>query len=81
MGQQPHFYATLIFGSNPVFELIILTILVLLSAHGLFRALKPASSSTKKATRKVGNEMQMKECAQCLVEGVLAASGVRLAAL
>lgn len=72
--------ATLIFGSNPVFGLIVPTILVLLSTYRLFKVLKPDSPSEKQ-TGEAGNEMQVKECTQRLVEGALAASGVQLAAI
>lgn len=70
--------ATLILGSNPVFELIVPTILVLLSTYKL---LKPTDSSGEKQTGEAGNEMRVKESTQRLSEGVLAASGVQLAAI
>ena len=72
--------ATLIFGSNPFFGLIVLTTFVLLSTYKLFKALKPNSLSEKQ-TGVAGNDMQVKECTQLLAEGVLAASGVQLAAI
>ena len=73
--------ATLIFGSNPVFGLIVPAIFVLLSTFWLFTLLKRADSASEERAEEEGNEMQMKECAQRLTEGVLAASGVQLAAI
>lgn len=69
----------MIFGSNPLFALIAPAIVVLLSTYWLFKLLKAADSSSEKQTREAGNKMHVKECAQRLVEGVLAASGVQLA--
>jgi hypothetical protein len=49
--------------------------------YRLFRFLKPTDSSSDEQAEEEGNEMQMKECTQRLSEGVLAASGVQLAAI
>lgn len=73
--------ATLIFGSNPVFGLIAPTIFTLLSIYRLFGLLKPTDCPSQEQAEEEGNEMQMKECTQRLTEGVLAASGVQLAAI
>ncbi len=69
----------LIFGPNPVFQLIVLALSAVLSTYWLFKLLKAADSPGEKQTRKAGNEMPVKECAQRLVEGVLTSSGVQLA--
>ncbi len=71
--------ATLIFGSNPHFAVIVSALSVLLSAYWLFTLLQAAESSIEKPTREAGNKMIVKECAQRLAEGVLTASGVQLA--
>ena len=69
----------LIFGPNPVFQLIVLALSAVLSTYWLFKLLKAAGSPSEKQTRKAGSEMPVKECAQRLEEGVLTSSGVQLA--
>jgi hypothetical protein len=73
--------ATLIIGPNPLFAVIVPALSVLLSTFWLSRLLKSAGSSSEKETRRGGNEMPGKECAQRLIEGVLTASGVQLAVI
>ncbi len=71
----------LIFGPNPIFTLIVSALSVLLSTYWLFKLLKAVESASEKQTREAGNKMNVKECAQRLAEGVLAASGVQLAVI
>ena len=50
-------------------------------ADAASRAIARIDGSSEKQTREAGNKMQVKECAQRLVEGVLVASGVQLAVI
>jgi hypothetical protein len=72
--------ATLIFGPNPFFAKIVLALFVVLSIDRLSELLKAAESSSEKRTRDAGDD-HVRECAQRLAEGALAASGVQLAVI